>query len=142
MPSAFISDGYCRTDIIPATRRHPQVEITYRPMLRGERNSHILRNGKLIDKGGDSVDEASRKTAEALACRITDWDITQDKVVDGETKQVKVEITAANIGRLEPNLFETIFKCVCGYDDDKIDAEEKTDPYAKADKAEADAAGN
>lgn len=141
MPSAFFNDGYTRVDKIPATKRHPAVEITYRPMLRGERNSHILRNGKLIDKGGDAVDEASRKTAEALAARLVDWDITQELVVDGETKQVKVPINAANIGRLEPNLFETIFRAVCGYDDEKMDAEEK-DPYAKADKAEAEAAGN
>ncbi len=117
MASAFIEDGFTRTDEIPATKRHPAVSITYRPMLRGERNSHILKNGKLIDQGGDKVDEASRKTAEALAARIKAWDITDSK---GDV----VAITTDNIGKLEPNLFETIFRAVCGYDDDKADAAE------------------
>lgn len=144
MSSAFVGDGYERTDTIPQTRRHPEVTITYRPALRSDRAQLVLDNGKLLDKGGDSILKAHKNTSSFIAKRIVKWDITrtQKKTVDGESvdEEVDLEITPENVAKLEPNLVDSIFRCVAGYDDDKD--VEAVDATRKRDAEEAESAKN
>lgn len=109
MPGAFISDGYQREDVIPATRRHSELRISYRPMLREQRNRLAMQVSRLIDQKKEV--EATKITAGELAKQLVSWDAGPD------TPPVSPEAVA----RLEPNLFEAVYRAVAGYDDEELE---------------------
>ena len=111
MPAAFISDGYTRTDTIPATRRHPEMRITYRPMTRAERHHLAMRVGRLLEQKKER--EAAEVTAAAIAEKLVEWDA-------GEGTPA---IDAATVGKLEPHLFEKIYRAIGGDDDESREDE-------------------
>ena len=110
MPSAFISDGMTRDDVIPATKRHCELRITYRPMLREQRNRLAMQVSRLIDQKKEV--EATKITAVELAKQLVSWDAGEG------TPAVSPEAVA----QLEPNLFEAVYRAVAGYDDEEIEA--------------------
>lgn len=98
---AFINDGYNRLGYIDEQPRlHPAVRFTYRPMLATERD--IL----LGSAGRSSTGELAKQIDQAMAKRIISWDI--------EDNGRPVEITAANVSKIEPNLRDRLFWIISG----------------------------
>lgn len=118
MPGAFIEDGYQREDVIPATKRHCEMRITYRPMLREQRNRLAMQVSRLIDQKKEV--EATKITAVEIAKQLISWDAG-----DG-TPPISPEAVA----RLEPNLFESVYRAVGGYDDEDIEAASESSEVA------------
>lgn len=103
MPSAFIDDGYTLEATLEATNFHPAVSITYRPMLRSERIRLIEKSARAVDD--KQAVEASNAVSESLAKHLVKWDVTNSR---GEP----VQITADNMQKIEPHLFEKIYNKV------------------------------
>lgn len=94
---AFIREGEVEAGYIAAVPRLcDAVRFRYRPMRHAERS--IIQDEVEKAKGG----QASRVKAKALAEFITEWDV---KDQSGEV----VEISAANVARLRPPLFDALF---------------------------------
>ncbi len=110
MPTAFIPDGYTRDEIIPATPRHPEVQIVYRPMLAPERRRLTLQTVRLNARGPEGMDAASQLVIAAVAAKLVSWDLL-------DAAGSLCEICPATVGALEPNLFEKIYAAVAGFDD-------------------------
>lgn len=112
--SAYIDDGYTRTDTFPATRRHPAVTVTYRPVTARERRIMIAKNTQYSQEGEPAGEKVVDYTINLVAKHLTEWSVTNSK---GEP----VAISAKTYGEIEPNLFEEIQKAVLGFDDGQID---------------------
>ncbi len=115
MPSAFIGDGYTRTETLPATRFYEETTITFRPMPRSERDRLVMRGAQA--KTDAAVVEATRQVAESLAKLLVEWDQTYPVKVEGETepRQTMLPITGPNLLLLESNLFEKIYDTVAAF---------------------------
>ena len=109
-PTAFIDDGYTRDEVIPAAKRHPDVQIVYRPMLAPERRRLTLQTVRLNTRGEGGIDAASHLVIAAVAAKLVSWDLVD---AAGRLR----EICPATVGALEPNLFEKIYAAVAGFDD-------------------------
>ena len=117
MPSAFIPDGYTRDAVIPQTPQYDEIRITYRPMLRAERNRLLFRTLKLRESSDErALKEAEKITVESVAAHLTYWNVV-------DAAETTVPINAANLARINPNAFEAIYNVVAGY----TDAEEAAD---------------
>jgi hypothetical protein len=136
MPVVFVEDGYGRRDLFVATKRHGDLEISYRPMARGERNRLAMTVSRLID--AKKEDEATKATATALASKLEGWHspdwrrIFIKQFVPADSGEPAV--VAGNIELIEPNLFEKVYRAVAGYDDEDVDVsavEAKEDADAK-----------
>lgn len=113
--SAFIDDGYTETETLPATDKYPAVTITFRPMLRQELDRVTSRGRSAAELEGkpgvtgEMLDRANKEATEfasaALARHIKSWDVKDSK---GNT----VEITAANMAKVQRHLFEQFLMTV------------------------------
>src|SRR5579872_88339 len=110
MPAAYIDDGYTRDDVIAATNRHPQVHITYRPMLAAERRRLTLQTVRLSAQGETGIDAATQLVVSALAARLVQWNVI-------DTSGKVLAISPETVAGLEPNLFEKVYAAVAGFDD-------------------------
>lgn len=104
MTAAFISDGYTVEDVVipPMDHHYPAVRFSYRPAT--------LRELRTIDKAISSpatIDEAIDATCEFVARHLVRWDVTD---VNGNA----VQITAANVDRLDPVLAAMLFNITRG----------------------------
>ncbi len=117
MPSAFIDDGQQKTATIPATDEYDAFEITFRPMLRPERERLVLGTSAAHASGEDGkLRFWEEQTVQSVAKHIVSWTL-----LDGKGNPVKP--TAANLGRIE-KAFTEIYNRIAGYIKDQ-DAAEK-----------------
>lgn len=104
-PCGFIDDGYTEPFTIPAVPGEAiGIAGTFRPALRGE----ILRFISLPQSTPDEVEAACDASCDLIARHITKWDLK-------DSKKKPVEITAANVARINPpRLLANLFDVVCG----------------------------
>lgn len=98
---AIIRDGYTRPGFIAARQYlSPAVRFKYRPMLVAERDAINSAVNKM------TAEQSAATSAQAMAARIVEWDVR-----DGANP---APISAANILRLEPGLFNTLYLIIAG----------------------------
>ena len=117
----FIPDDYTREAYIKPSEFHPDTSLTfeYRPMVPHER---IRAQKKITDAKTDELGET--EAHKVIVSRVISWDLSHD----GKP----IELTAANVARLEPHLSARLFQVVMGYETD--DSAELCD----SDQGEAD----
>ncbi|MBS0265642.1 MAG: hypothetical protein JSS02_27165 [Planctomycetes bacterium] len=115
MPALHIPDGYTRTAIIPSGATHPELEISYRPLLATERQRLARQTVRLCSHGPAGRDTAARLVASTLATRLVDWDL-----FDSQGRHV--EITPATVATLPAALFERVYEHVARFADDEASA--------------------
>lgn len=127
----FIPDGYTRRGYIAAiSGLHGSIKFEYRPLLPRERNSinQAVRREK--------AEKADVLESAALAKQLLSWDCTYP--VDGPDENLRgksMPITAANVQRLVPYLFDKLYMIVSGMDASDPDPEspgDDQDSYAAA----------
>lgn len=102
MGMVWIPDGYTvDASIEPREGLHGRIKFRYRPMIHEERT---IANARLASAGRADV---SKVVAEVVASRIESWDVQDDK---GHT----VDVTAANVARIQPELVERLWGIVLG----------------------------
>lgn len=122
MTIVFIPDGYTMTDYIAEVPRlHGAIRFTYRQMVSME-----------VAVVADAMAKVSGKKSEQLcaaACsrQLISWDITHN----GET----IEITAANVNRLQRKAMSKLFAIISGAGPGDIDPDADD---AKTDDADAE----
>jgi hypothetical protein len=98
----FIADGYTQPGYVqPVERLYKALRFRFRPVLADERS-------RLTD-GASTATAASylRQVAALLAEKLVDWDITDPRGND-------VEISPANVLRLQPELLQKLQQIVLG----------------------------
>lgn len=108
---AFLHDGYTRKGFIGAVPGlFPEIRFTFRPMLTQDRSVMTDRLTKAKPEMADRI------SAEAVAARISEWDVTDSR---GEL----VPISMANVLRLQPSALGRLFAIVTGTLPTDIDPE-------------------
>lgn len=105
---AFIPDGYTRDGFIEGTKFHPGARFVYRPATSTER---AVVNGAIQFEYAKGTEEGFSRTeklaAELLVSHVVRWDIADP---DGN----EVKLTAKNALRIEPHLFNRMYRVVMG----------------------------
>ena len=123
MKTGFIPDGYTAEGFCAETDFYPAVHFQYRPCVGTEHYGFNAQQVALFksEKPKDS-EQARKNIATLLAKHLVSWDLLSP---DGNP----VEISLANLLRVEPNLSAKLYGIVMGYepnDDEKPD-EKKAD---------------
>lgn len=115
----LIDDGYTLEATIAATDESPAFEITYRPMLRGERQRLAVGTARASESGdNDRMLEWETRTLDALDRLIKSWTLK-----DRSGKAVKKSVDA--LRRIDDSRqFEQIYDLVAGYAKPAADGEE------------------
>jgi len=105
----FIGDGYEeRAYLRGVPKLYDDVRFTFRPMLAEARADYVDRGSRLRAR------EQTKRSAEMIEHHVLEWDIRDDK-------DRLVPLTAENILRLHPNLFNRLLWVITGteaWDDD------------------------
>lgn len=113
MSLTFIPDGYTRRGYVAAIPGlHGAIRFEYRPMLPRERNSinAAIRREAKAEKT-DALESA------ALAKQLLSWDCEYpDDGPDVAQRGQPMPVTAANVQRLVPYLFDKLYMIVSGMD--------------------------
>lgn len=97
----FIEDGYTRRAFIASVKgQHGELEVTYRPMLAEERDNLFSSLERKQPR------EQVRTIAGVLAAQVTWW--------SAQGKEGMVPISAENVRRLQPSLFNKLYNLVNG----------------------------
>ena len=119
---SFIHDGYSRSAFIAGIPRlYPDVRFTFRPMLSQARAVVSDRIAKSDPSKGETL------AATAIVAHVSDWDVTDH---EGKT----VDVSTANVLRLQPRLMAKLFSIVVG--NLPPDEDPGASPKTNADNAE------
>lgn len=114
----YFPDGYTQSSYIAAVPRlHDELRFAYRPVLIEERNELAAL------AQGPSRTSYARHAAALIAERLIEWNL-RDAAAD------PLEVTATNILRLHPQLFQKLLDVVLGLSPSDIDptwSEEQTE---------------
>ena len=118
----FLDDGYTLEATIAATDESPAFDITYRPMLRGERQRLAIGTARASESGdNDRMLEWETRTLEALAKLLKSWTLK-----DRSGKAVKISVDA--LRRIDDSRqFEQIYDLVAGYAKPPADGEDSAE---------------
>jgi hypothetical protein len=124
----FIADGYTQPGYIrPVEGLHHALRFRFRPVLAEERS-------RLADMAGASTSTSYlRQMAALLAEKLEAWDVTDHRAQD-------VEISAANVLRLQPELLLKLQQIVLGAVASDVDprwSDEQLDRLAEEELAAA-----
>lgn len=120
MPAAFIDDGYTREDVIPGTKRHPQVTIVYRPVTGAKRRTLMRKIVREEGAGDAGIERASAIAVDTIVKQLVSWDCTITTMVEEKPVETPVEINAGTVAKLESNLFDKIYRAIVDFDDEAI----------------------
>lgn len=127
----FIPDGYTRRGYIAAIPSlHGAIRFEYRPLLPRERNSINQAVRREKTEKTDVLESA------AVAKQLLSWDcVYPDDGPDASLRGQSMPITAANVQRLVPYLFDKLFMIIAGMDASDPDPDapgDEQDNYAAA----------
>ena len=115
MPSPFIPDGYTKDATIEVNGFDP-VQITYRPMLRGDADRLLWGAHGARQRGEDGPLQYWEKlTCDSVAKQIVSWSL-----LDQNGKPVRISGDA--VSRLKGPFFNELYNKVAGYADEEADA--------------------
>ena len=119
-PLAYIHDGYTINGYIAAEPRlYPAIRFVYRAMLNQNRSVIYRQIEQTADaRKGESI------AAAAIKSQLVSWD-----VVDHESKCIPIEVP--HILRLQPILFQRLFRVITGSSPSDEDPDEQADEQAE-----------
>lgn len=120
----FLDDGYTLDAVVAAQEDAPAFEVTYRPMLQGERHRLVIGTLRAEESGDNArMIEWEERVARAVADKVKQWTL-RDRTGGS------VKVSAEAIKRMDPVQFGELYNLVGGW--------VKPDKYGKT-PAEADA---
>ena len=114
MPSPFIPDGYTKDATISVNGFDP-IQVSYRPMLRGEASRLLWGAHRSRETGEDGqLQYWEKATCESIAKQIVSWSL-----LDQAGKPLK--INGDTVARLHPSFFNELYNKVAGYTEEEAD---------------------
>ena len=121
----YIEDGYTRTATVPKVDDStPEFEISYRPILHGERGRLAIGTHQANQSGdNDRMLEWEQRTVATIHKAIQSWTLK-----DSNGRAIKP--TVETIRRLDAAQYQAVYDFVCGYAVPKSEKEDDSDATA------------